>query len=754
MSQPIGILNGVGRNGEHEVGAGDSLQGIAGEFAKHFAHWNIRLPPDDLAQARAGLIRDQGWSIRYIFGSNDRGDYVEYYATHRMTNDRRVRIYTSGEVESLPAIQEGYFFKSEIPGDEERARRAYHEHNEAVAEDLKSLGLYPEGDINAYLRTHTEESLQRALLTFRGEVFGWDDSLMGRSDSCVAGSPRFVQGHLERRYVDSLDCFQHLIEGQAVAPGTVRRLLPTEGPPEPAWDSTAIYWPTTESDRLRAYRALQSRYRDEVLCVSPGLHGVRPGSGLLVGSELPEDAAREGLNFLHSEIATYAWERAEVLKRRGATLGFGRLERSMLSSMPLCFNLFGHLRLHRRIAALVLSEVLGIEIDEVTSIEVEVAPRPKEKYLDDGTAFDAFVEYRRGDDRGFLAIETKYTEPFGTQRPDKRPAYRRYTSSDYGFPDGAFEKLSRSPANQLWRNTMLALAVKENGLDGGPPYDEMYVVVSSCRADSGAERVVDLMQGLVERGRDLVRHVTFEDLTAECLRFSETECWAKEFRRRYLDVSVVLESPLFRGLRLPKELGNQLLGPETPPVVGEVDELFESAGLTPPPIPDSLKSKLRRIDEWAYATRDIDPMKMYMFEYPREVLTSDVGSYVSFCHAGHGVNSYSINFHLIYGPVAVFMQVGWGGVYMDAKKQAETIENWFDHCGELIYRVEQRGSVRENAWPRLVVAQSDFRRINVVGWLDGLVDEKMVEAWLAEHQREDRPALAVAIEELLGEADG
>ncbi|MDQ3770714.1 MAG: hypothetical protein M3343_01315 [Actinomycetota bacterium] len=72
---------------------------------------------------------------------------------------------------------------------------------------------------------------------------------------------------------------------------------------------------------------------------------------------------------------------------------------------------------------------------------------------------------------------------------------------------------------------------------------------------------------------------------------------------------------------------------------------------------------MRRIDEWAYATEDIDPTKVYRFEFPREVLTSDVENYVSFCHAGHGVNSYSINYHLIYGPVADFMQVGWGGVY-------------------------------------------------------------------------------------------
>jgi hypothetical protein len=39
------------------------------------------------------------------------------------------------------------------PGDEARARKEYAEHNARIAEELKRLGLYPDSDINAYLRT-------------------------------------------------------------------------------------------------------------------------------------------------------------------------------------------------------------------------------------------------------------------------------------------------------------------------------------------------------------------------------------------------------------------------------------------------------------------------------------------------------------------------------------------------------------------------------------------------------------------------
>jgi hypothetical protein len=70
---------------------------------------------------------------------------MEFYATHRMTDDRRLRIYASGKTEQRDAIRSFMFVGKE---DE------YREHNRRVVDELRSLLLYPEGDINAYLRTN------------------------------------------------------------------------------------------------------------------------------------------------------------------------------------------------------------------------------------------------------------------------------------------------------------------------------------------------------------------------------------------------------------------------------------------------------------------------------------------------------------------------------------------------------------------------------------------------------------------------
>ena len=67
---------------------------IEERFAEYFANWDIRLPEDATQLEEPGLIQEGGWTIRYVFDDDAGGSYLEFYATHRMTNDRRVRIYS------------------------------------------------------------------------------------------------------------------------------------------------------------------------------------------------------------------------------------------------------------------------------------------------------------------------------------------------------------------------------------------------------------------------------------------------------------------------------------------------------------------------------------------------------------------------------------------------------------------------------------------------------------------------------------
>jgi hypothetical protein len=139
-----------------------------------------------------------------------------------------------------------------------------------------------------------------------------------------------------------------------------------------AWYDPALQVPGDPARRAR-YRALQSWYRETVLHTEPGRH---PHGQQPVGSMLPEDRALEGLNFLDQKIASYTERRAEEVIRDGGTLDRDRLRRNLLSSMPLCFNLFGKLQAHRPAAARVLGTLLGLDIAAIDRRARQPAGRP------------------------------------------------------------------------------------------------------------------------------------------------------------------------------------------------------------------------------------------------------------------------------------------------------------------------------------------------------------------------------------------
>ena len=76
-----------------------------GLFDKRFRSWGIELPAKDLRARRRGKICRNGRAIWYLFGHDENGEYLDYYASHRMTDDSHIRVYSDGATVDLPAIQ-------------------------------------------------------------------------------------------------------------------------------------------------------------------------------------------------------------------------------------------------------------------------------------------------------------------------------------------------------------------------------------------------------------------------------------------------------------------------------------------------------------------------------------------------------------------------------------------------------------------------------------------------------------------------
>ncbi|MFI5909738.1 hypothetical protein [Dactylosporangium sp. NPDC051541] len=143
----------------------------------------------------------------------------------------------------------------------------------------------------------------------------------------------------------------------------------------------------------------------------------------------------------------------------------------------------------------------------------------------------------------------------------------------------------------------------------------------------------------------------------------------------------------------------------------EMTAAFTSSRLPVPPIPEPLRPRLRTVRDWCWSTRDIDAFAMYMFErdFLSAVLTGDTPDYVAVSHAGHGVNSYAVNYHLVCGPLAVFMQVGWGGIYTDNHAAAQRLGEYWQRCEAL------RAQGATAPGPRILCVFSRLRGISACG---------------------------------------
>jgi hypothetical protein len=116
------------------------MTNIEAKFNDSFSDWDIRLPPDAVDQRKRGKIVQAGWVIWYLFSSDEKGDYLDYYASHRMTDDDHVRIYTDGLCEELPAIRT-FCLRSKDPQEDSRLEAEYYAENQKISRMLDEKGF-------------------------------------------------------------------------------------------------------------------------------------------------------------------------------------------------------------------------------------------------------------------------------------------------------------------------------------------------------------------------------------------------------------------------------------------------------------------------------------------------------------------------------------------------------------------------------------------------------------------------------------
>ncbi|MDD2798003.1 MAG: hypothetical protein PHV20_05365 [Bacteroidales bacterium] len=274
-------------------------------------------------------------------------------------------------------------------------------------------------------------------------------------------------------------------------------------------------------------RLLQSKWR------------VRNGFGYnKYGNFLPKDfAIQTKANFLTSKIRLLA--EYELLRKGnfGKLIKEDRMWENLLSSQPLCFNLFGELHFDHKLATKFFRKLFPHRIQTVTEVLFEHSPgRGNKKFTGDHSAFDVFVEYTNGDKRGFIGIEVKYAESLKEEQEKTAQAtfnkheteYTRLTTSDI-FCDGAIETLRKTPLSQIWRDHLLSLATRQL-------YDEGFFVFLFPSQNKQCQIGVDDYKKYIssdneEKSGFYPRHL--EDFISTLQDIINAD-WTNELRRRYL----------------------------------------------------------------------------------------------------------------------------------------------------------------------------------------------------------------------------
>jgi hypothetical protein len=281
-------------------------------------------------------------------------------------------------------------------------------------------------------------------------------------------------------------------------------------------------------------RLMASLWR-ETQGLPPGAHHARRRDGTMVCRELGSrlefgHAKRTGANFLTPAIRRQVRDRLahpeahELIREE-------RLWADLLSSQPMCFNLFGELAADLDLATSAARAWWPDRVEQVTELRFEWSPGALDpRYLGNRTAFDAVLIHTTPDDgRGFIGIETKYherAEPPKRLRPERLRRYDEVTERSGAFRPGWEQALAKTDLQQIWLDHLLALSML-------PEWDRGLFVLVYPAANTSMASVASRYAAAL-RDPSTFQHRTLEDLTAR-LHVVTSDPWVAAFEDRYLN---------------------------------------------------------------------------------------------------------------------------------------------------------------------------------------------------------------------------
>ena len=218
---------------------------------------------------------------------------------------------------------------------------------------------------------------------------------------------------------------------------------------------------TTAWKRLARFR--QAHWR-AALELAAGSHPYEGGKAAKrVGSRIQLDLARESAaNFLSAGALAAVHARLEAPEKH-QMLSENRLWADLLSSMPLCFNMFGSLVWNQAAAQRMVQRCWPDLPAGHVRVRFEHSPgRCDPEFLGNKTAFDVAFEVEAAGGVFVLGVEVKYHEHAAREAPPKAAALQRYievAERSNVFEPGWQAQVIGIELQQLWLDHLLVLSM-------------------------------------------------------------------------------------------------------------------------------------------------------------------------------------------------------------------------------------------------------------------------------------------------------
>ena len=148
---------------------------------------------------------------------------------------------------------------------------------------------------------------------------------------------------------------------------------------------------------------------------------------------------------------------------------------------------------------------------------------------------------------------------------------------------------------------------------------------------------------------------------------------------------------------------------KNPQGLDQARQLFAQEGLPFPTLPAELAPHLRLLAPWVFGTRAL-PVSLYDLDwFIEEAVAGKAEDYILLGHAGHGINSWAIHYYVVQGPLGLFIQIGYGGAYMERDRSIAKLRKTFEEATELLDSAREAQHTGEfDPSQHLLVVESDL----------------------------------------------